>query len=124
MTRTDPTQLKVIKSEEKAYLIIFNFNDLVFSQTEIILKPIILSSRTGNSRVIAIAINCLQKLVIFKAFPRECIGNVFNVLESAAEMNSSDIQLKALQCLSPLMANYDDLYGSELVKVLFNPNVL
>ena len=95
---------------------LFTFSVLVFSQTEIILQPIVLSSRTGNSRVIAIAINCLQKLVIFKAFPRECIGNVFNVLESGAEMNS-DIQLKSLQCLSPLMANYNDLYGSELIRV-------
>lgn len=43
---------------------------LVFSQTELILQPIVLSCRTGNSRVIAIAINCLQKLVIFQAFPR------------------------------------------------------
>lgn len=54
--------------------------------------------------------------MIFKAFPRECIGSVFGVLETAAEMNS-DIQLKSLQCLSPLMANYNDLYGMELIRV-------
>lgn len=80
------------------------------------MQPIVLSSKTGNARVIAIALNCLQKLVIFKAFPRECIGNVFGVLEAASEMNS-DIQLKALQCLSPLMANFNDLYGPELIRV-------
>lgn len=88
----------------------------VFAQTELILQPIVLSSRTGNSRVIPIALNCLQKLVLFKAFPRECLGSVFGVLEVAAEMNS-DVQLKSLQCLSPLMANFNDLYGAELIRV-------
>ena len=98
-----------------SYFYISN-NCLAFAQTETILQPIVLSCRTGNSRIIAIAINCLQKLIVFKAFPRECIGKVFEALDIATEMNS-DIQLKALQCLSPLMANYNDLYGAELVKV-------
>jgi hypothetical protein len=83
----------------------------------------VLSCRTGNSRIIAIAVNCLQKLIVFKAFPRECLGKVFDSLEITTEMNS-DIQLKALQCLSPLMANYSDLYGAELVKVSIHPSMV
>ena len=112
-------QLKVFTTKQiKNTMFFYTFIFFkVFSQTEIILQPIVLACRTGNARVIAIAINCLQKLVIFRAFPRECIGRIFGVLETAAEMNS-DIQLKSLQCLSPLMANYNDIYGSELIRVM------
>lgn len=38
------------------------------------------------------------------------------MLDASVDLNA-DIQLKALQCLPPLLTNYSDICGAELLKV-------
>ncbi|KAK7426053.1 Endocytosis and vacuole integrity protein [Neonectria magnoliae] len=81
-------------------------------------NPFIIACGTKNAKFTAIAIVCLQRLIVSRALPRSKLNQVLEALMQAASAGL-DVQLKILQALPSLLQNYSsDLQGNLLVTVL------
>lgn len=95
------------------------------------MKPISMASKSTNSRLIAISINILHKLLIHSALHVSLVPSAFDIIDQvidATGINSSgkspyyntnqagDLQLKTLQCVMPLYTNFGDLQNTELFR--------
>ncbi|AEO63966.1 uncharacterized protein THITE_2039383 [Thermothielavioides terrestris NRRL 8126] len=81
-------------------------------------NPFIIACGTKNSKFTGIAIVCLQRLIIARAFPRSKLSQILDALQQATSAGL-DVQLKILQGLPALLANYSaDVKGELLVTAL------
>lgn len=88
------------------------------SQKVNFVNPFIIACGTKNAKFTAIAIACLQRLIVAKALPRSRLSQVLEALMQASSAGL-DVQLKILQALPSLLQNYSaDIKGDLLVTVL------
>ncbi|KAI5467687.1 hypothetical protein BGZ63DRAFT_478023 [Mariannaea sp. PMI_226] len=81
-------------------------------------NPFIIACGTKNAKFTAIAIVCLQRLIVARALPRSKLNQVLEALMQATSAGL-DVQLKILQALPSLLQNYaSDLQGNLLVTAL------
>lgn len=81
-------------------------------------NPFIIACGTKNAKFTAIAIVCLQRLIVSRALPRSKLNQVLEALMQATSAGL-DVQLKILQALPSLLQNYaSDLQGNLLVTAL------
>ncbi|KAM6520620.1 Endocytosis and vacuole integrity protein [Fusarium solani] len=94
-------------------------NDLrQLSQKVNFVNPFIIACGTKNAKFTAIAIVCLQRLIVAHALPRSKLNQVLEALMQATSAGL-DVQLKILQALPSLVQNYaSDLKGNLLVTAL------
>eukprot|EP00158_Paraphelidium_tribonemae_P009827 Partr_v1_DN28976_c0_g1_i1_m24864 putative MON2 homolog (S. cerevisiae) len=113
---------------DKAILIVTSLNKASFADSTTTLpqelakspdplRPFLLSMQTGNARLIQLSVGCMHKLISHKAIPTSHVSDIINVLADALMM-STDIQLKILQTLLPLLSNYEDIHGDLLSEAL------
>ncbi|KAG9256912.1 uncharacterized protein F5Z01DRAFT_492523 [Emericellopsis atlantica] len=82
-------------------------------------NPFIIACGTKNAKFTAIAIVCLQRLIVARALPRSRLNQVLEALMQASSAGALDVQLKILQALPSLLQNYSsDLKGDLLVNAL------
>ncbi|KAI6778229.1 uncharacterized protein J7T54_004124 [Emericellopsis cladophorae] len=82
-------------------------------------NPFIIACGTKNAKFTAIAIVCLQRLIVARALPRSKLNQVLEALMQASSAGALDVQLKILQALPSLLQNYSsDLKGDLLVNAL------
>ncbi|KAJ4250362.1 Endocytosis and vacuole integrity protein [Fusarium falciforme] len=88
------------------------------SQKVNFVNPFIIACGTKNAKFTAIAIVCLQRLIVAQALPRSKLNQVLEALMQATSAGL-DVQLKILQALPSLVQNYaSDLKGNLLVTAL------
>ncbi|KAF4980118.1 hypothetical protein FZEAL_3808 [Fusarium zealandicum] len=88
------------------------------SQKANFVNPFIIACGTKNAKFTAIAIVCLQRLIVAQALPRSKLNQVLEALMQATSAGL-DVQLKILQALPSLVQNYaSDLKGNLLVTAL------
>ncbi|KAF5027737.1 hypothetical protein F66182_150 [Fusarium sp. NRRL 66182] len=88
------------------------------SQKPNFVNPFIIACGTKNAKFTAIAIVCLQRLIVAQALPRSRLNQVLEALMQATSAGL-DVQLKILQALPSLLQNYaSDLKGNLLVTTL------
>ncbi|KAG8667559.1 Endocytosis and vacuole integrity protein [Fusarium poae] len=88
------------------------------SQKPNFVNPFIIACGTKNAKFTAIAIVCLQRLIVAQALPRSKLNQVLEALMQATSAGL-DVQLKILQALPSLVQNYaSDLKGNLLVTTL------
>ncbi|CAM1506472.1 Fc.00g061130.m01.CDS01 [Cosmosporella sp. VM-42] len=88
------------------------------SQKVNFVNPFIIACGTKNAKFTAIAIVCLQRLIVARALPRSKLNQVLEALMQASSAGL-DVQLKILQALPSLLQNYaSDLKGNLLVTAL------
>ncbi|KAK0615301.1 hypothetical protein B0T17DRAFT_593023 [Bombardia bombarda] len=81
-------------------------------------NPFIIACGTKNAKFTAIAIVCLQRLIVSRALPRSKLSQVLEALQQATSAGL-DVQLKILQALPSLLSNYAvDVKGGLLVTAL------
>ncbi|KAK3303625.1 uncharacterized protein B0T15DRAFT_402137 [Chaetomium strumarium] len=81
-------------------------------------NPFIIACGTKNAKFTGIAIVCLQRLIISRALPRSRLSQVLEALQQATSAGL-DVQLKILQALPALLANYSaDVKGDLLITAL------
>lgn len=90
----------------------------VLSQKPNFVNPFIIACGTKNAKFTAIAIVCLQRLIVAKALPKSKLNQVLEALMQASSAGL-DVQLKILQALPSLLQNYSaELNGNLLVTAL------
>ncbi|KAK5987788.1 Protein MON2-like-like protein [Cladobotryum mycophilum] len=90
----------------------------LLSQRPSFVNPFIIACGTKNTKFTAIAIVCLQRLIVARALPRSKLNQVLDALMQASSAGL-DVQLKILQALPSLVQNYsEDLNGELLVTTL------
>ncbi|KAI9761392.1 MAG: E2 ubiquitin-conjugating protein mms2 [Chaenotheca gracillima] len=77
-------------------------------------SPFIIACGTRNAKLIAIAVLCLQRLIVAKCLPRDRLKEVLDALREATSQGL-DVQLKILQALPSLLHNYADQLNGELL---------
>jgi len=81
-------------------------------------NPFIIACGTKNAKFTAIAIVCLQRLIVAKALPKAKLSQVLEALREATSA-SLDVQLKILQALPSFLQNYStDVKGDLLITTL------
>jgi hypothetical protein len=81
-------------------------------------NPFIIACGTKNAKFTAIAIVCLQRLIVSRALPRSKLSQALEALQQATSAGL-DVQLKILQALPSLLSNYAiDVKGELLVTAL------
>lgn len=87
--------------------------------SEDVLQPLLLSFESKNARLVAISLNCLQKMILAKAVADASLPLVVKVLRDASDGDAGqDIHLKVLQTLQPLLSNYPSITDALLAEVL------
>ena len=82
------------------------------------MTPFVLAGPTQNAKLIGIAVNCLQRLIVSKCLAVQTLKPVLDTLSEAATLGF-DVQLRVLQALPSLFQNYgQDLHGPLLAKAL------
>ncbi|KIE03756.1 endosomal peripheral membrane protein, partial [Metarhizium majus ARSEF 297] len=90
----------------------------LLSQKPNFVNPFIIACGTKNAKFTAIAIVCLQRLIVAKALPKSKLNQVLEALMQASSAGL-DVQLKILQALPSLLQNYSaELNGNLLVTAL------
>ncbi|KAG5355648.1 Protein MON2 [Yarrowia sp. B02] len=85
---------------------------------EKIAQPLVLACSSRNAKLTAIAVPLIQRLLAISALSDKSIPSVLGALEEATHLGV-EIQLKILQCLPTLMANYTKvLQGANLSALL------
>jgi len=88
------------------------------AQRTTFVNPFVIACGTKNAKFTAIAIVCLQRLILAKALPRQKLSPVLEALQQATTAGL-DVQLKILQALPSLLSNYAaDVRGDLLVTAL------
>lgn len=89
-----------------------NFSEEL-TKTEETLKPIYLACNTKNPKWTSIAMGCLQRLIVHRAVPETTMAPILKMLSEILTINS-EVQLKVLQTVLPLVTNYDCIRGELL----------
>ncbi|KHN99079.1 endosomal peripheral membrane protein [Metarhizium album ARSEF 1941] len=90
----------------------------LLSQRSNFVNPFIIACGTKNAKFTAIAIVCLQRLIVAKALPKSKLDQALEALMQASSAGL-DVQLKILQALPSLLQNYSaELNGNLLVTAL------
>ncbi|KAI9846108.1 MAG: hypothetical protein M1837_004364 [Sclerophora amabilis] len=76
--------------------------------------PFIIACATRNAKFAAIAVPCLQRLIVSKCLSKDKLKDVLNALRETTSQGL-DVQLKILQALPPLLHNYADQLQGELL---------
>lgn len=79
--------------------------------------PFLLSFETKQPRLVAISMNCVQKMIMNGAVAESSLATIISVMRDDAEFGQ-DIQLKILQTLLPLLTSYPSITGLLLGEVL------
>ncbi|KAI9277773.1 hypothetical protein BY458DRAFT_504032 [Sporodiniella umbellata] len=87
------------------------------SKTDDALRPFILACETKQTKLITIAIGCIQKLILFHAVPETSIRTILRTLTDISSQGV-DIQLKILQTVLPLLSNYRSVHDDILAEAL------
>ncbi|KAI8800949.1 hypothetical protein BJ742DRAFT_839590 [Cladochytrium replicatum] len=88
------------------------------AKNEDVLRPFTLSCETKNPKLVAIAMACIQRLINHRAISPVAIPIVLRTMSDLIH-SGTDIQLKILQTMLPLMTNYETLHGEVLSEILF-----
>jgi len=68
---------------------------------------------TKNTKVVAISLGSLQRLISLKAVPQSAVPRIINTMSDAMSQGV-DIQLRILQTLVSLVPNFPAIYGDLL----------
>ena len=112
--------LLTVRSQANSLLAVPRLANLkpVLSQKPNFVNPFIIACGTKNAKFTAIAIVCLQRLIVARALPRSKLNQVLDALMQASSAGL-DVQLKILQALPSLLQNYaPELQGELLVTAL------
>ncbi|KAK6335574.1 hypothetical protein TWF696_002344 [Orbilia brochopaga] len=81
-------------------------------------SPFILACASKHPKLTAMGVGCLQRLIVGKALAQSRLKEVLDAFRDAATLGS-DIQLKILQALPPLLQNYaSSISGRHLEETL------
>ena len=90
----------------------------MLSQKPGFVNPFIIACGTKNAKFTAIAVVCLQRLIVARALPRSKLDQIPEALMQATSAGL-DVQLKILQVLPSLVQNYSsEIKGDLLVTAL------
>src|SRR3569833_1640409 len=92
---------------------------LELSQRANFVKPFIVACGTKKTKFTGIAIVCLLRLIVIRAFPRPMLIQVLVALIEATTAGL-DVQLKILQALPSLLQNYSSEVIAELLVTALN----
>ncbi|KAL5521903.1 MON2 [Sanghuangporus sanghuang] len=105
---------------EKAISILRNLPDQSTSrlsedgaQAEELLRPIFMGCATKNTKVIAISMGALQRLIALHAVPQKAVPTIINTMDECMSQGV-DIQLRILQTLLSLITNFQTIHGQLL----------
>ena len=83
------------------------------SQAEGLLRPIFMGCATKNTKVIAISLGALQRLIALHAVPQTAVPTIVNTMNECMSQGV-DIQLRILQTLLSLITNFPTIHGQLL----------
>lgn len=87
------------------------------SNDDKIAQPLVLACSSRNAKLTAIAVPIIQRLISISALSDKAIPSVLGALEEATHLGV-EIQLKILQCLPTLMANYTKVLQQQNLSAL------
>ncbi|ODV62854.1 Mon2p ASCRUDRAFT_68663 [Ascoidea rubescens DSM 1968] len=82
-------------------------------------RPFILSCQSRNTKYSAIAVQCLNRLIIEKSLPISLLNDIIDSLTEATHL-AIEIQLKILQILPSLFQIYGNYINNELISKLLS----
>ncbi|KAK2613038.1 Endocytosis and vacuole integrity protein [Conoideocrella luteorostrata] len=91
----------------------------LLSQKPNFVNPFIIACGTKNAKFTAIAIVCLQRLIVACALPEAKLNQVLEALMQASSAGL-DVQLKILQALPSLLQNYSSVLRGDLLVTTLN----
>ncbi|KAJ1930092.1 Endocytosis and vacuole integrity protein [Tieghemiomyces parasiticus] len=80
-----------------------------------VVQPFVLACTTKQVKLVTIAMGCLQRLTNSRAVPPGTVSTILTRLTDVVPLGV-DIQLKILQLLLPLLANYPSVHGPVLAQ--------
>ncbi|KAL5513923.1 hypothetical protein ACEPAG_2684 [Sanghuangporus baumii] len=83
------------------------------AQAEELLRPIFMGCATKNTKVIAISMGALQRLIALHAVPQTAVPTIINTMDECMSQGV-DIQLRILQTLLSLITNFPTIHGQLL----------
>ncbi|KAI5120993.1 hypothetical protein M0805_000454 [Coniferiporia weirii] len=114
-TRRKHTDVR--EAAEKAVAILRNLPDQTASrlaedgpQSEDLLRPVFMGCATKNTKVTAISLGSLQRLIALKAVPQSAVPAIINTMNECMSQGV-DIQLRILQTLLSLITNFPAIHG-------------
>ena len=90
---------------------------LELSKSDEGIKPFVLACEAKNPKLVPIAINCLQRLIMHQAVPENSTYAVIKALSEHA-LSSMELQLKILQSILPLTTSYKSVTGDALAEAM------
>ncbi|KAJ2468620.1 Endocytosis and vacuole integrity protein, partial [Coemansia sp. RSA 2322] len=88
------------------------------AKSDEVIRPFVLACRSGNSRLTAVAVHCLQQLVSRQAISTGSVRETLSTLNTVAGQGV-DIQVKVLQMVLPLVTIYDGSVSGETLVEAF-----
>ncbi|EGO23125.1 hypothetical protein SERLADRAFT_439867 [Serpula lacrymans var. lacrymans S7.9] len=82
-------------------------------QSDDLLRPVFMGCATKNSKVVAISLGSLQRLIALKAVPQSAVPLIISTMTDAMSQGV-DIQLRILQTLVSLITNFEAVSGDLL----------
>lgn len=79
-------------------------------QSEDLLRPVFMGCATKNTKVIAISLGSLQRLIALQAVPQTAVPSMLNTMNECMSQGV-DIQLRILQTLLSLITNFPAIHG-------------
>jgi hypothetical protein len=82
-------------------------------QSEELLRPVFMGCATKNTKVVAISLGSLHRLISLKAVPQSAVPIIVNTMGDCINQGV-DIQLRILQTLLSLITNFPSVHGELL----------
>lgn len=82
-------------------------------QSEDLLRPVFMGCATKNTKVVAISLGSLHRLISLKAVPQSAVPIIVNTMGDCINQGV-DIQLRILQTLLSLITNFPSVHGELL----------
>ena len=89
--------------------------DLVFTDAELLLRPILLGLATKNAKVISLSLGSLQRLISLQLVPSVSLPPLLQSMAECVRSQGVDIQLRILQTLVGLITGLKHAVGGELL---------
>ncbi|KAG2035480.1 hypothetical protein BDR03DRAFT_1001030 [Suillus americanus] len=86
-------------------------------QSDDLLRPLFMGCATKNTKVVAISLGSLQRLIALKAVPQSAVAIIVSTMNDAMSQGV-DIQLRILQTLVSLITNFPSIHGELLGEAL------
>ncbi|KAI8323752.1 hypothetical protein GQ54DRAFT_303150 [Martensiomyces pterosporus] len=87
------------------------------ARSDEVIRPFVLACKSGNHKLTATSVQCLQQLISHRALSPGSIRETLATLNAVIHQ-SVDIQVKILQMLLPLVSIYDSVTGEALVDAI------